>query len=196
MDNNALESLAKEVRYLSDRQGILDCICRYSRGLDRHDIDILASAYHADAIDEHGFAMNALPEFAEWINKLHDNHFSITLHSITTHNCELDGDTAHCESYVLFGLSTLDEQKVWFGGGRYADRVERREGHWKIAHRRTIIEWLFTGDNALFNSPGFKAWQYPAGKKDRSDDTYLRPLRLSAQRQAAFERQGRMAPEL
>ncbi len=191
-----LDDALREVRYLRDRQDILDCICRYSRGLDRHDVEILVSAYHADAVDEHGVAMNGLPEFAQWINKLHDNRFSITLHNITTHNCELSADTAHCESYVLFGLSTADEKAVWFGGGRYADRLEKRSGAWKIAHRRTIIEWLITGDNSLFNSPEFKAWQYPRGTKDRTDDSYLRPLDLSPQRRADFEKQGPMAREL
>jgi hypothetical protein len=192
----SMQDLIREVTYLRDRQDILDSICGYSRGLDRHDVDILVAAYTEGAIDEHGMAINGLPEFAEWINRLHDNHFWITLHNITTHNCELDGESAHCESYVLFGLSTKDQAHVWFGGGRYVDRMQKSASGWAIAHRRTIIEWLFLGDNTLFNSKEFKAWQYPGGKKDKSDDSYLRPLELSKARQEEFAKQGRTAPEL
>ena len=36
-----LRRLEKEVRYLSDRQDIFDCILRYTRGLDRLDDKIL-----------------------------------------------------------------------------------------------------------------------------------------------------------
>ena len=49
-----VQRLAAEVRELRDRQDILDCLTRYSRGLDRHDSELLASVYHGDAVDHHG----------------------------------------------------------------------------------------------------------------------------------------------
>src|SRR5882724_2908499 len=42
------------LRQLLDRQAILDCLHRYTRGVDRLDRQLLLSAYHADAIDDHG----------------------------------------------------------------------------------------------------------------------------------------------
>jgi hypothetical protein len=39
---------------LVDRADILDCVQRYARGIDRHDVELVASCYHPDAIDDHG----------------------------------------------------------------------------------------------------------------------------------------------
>ena len=41
-------------REMKDRQEIYDCIMRYCRGIDRLDRETLLSAYHPDAIDDHG----------------------------------------------------------------------------------------------------------------------------------------------
>src|SRR3546814_7964015 len=30
---------------------------------------------------------------------------------------------------------------LWMAGGRYIDRLERRDGEWKIALRTNLIEW-------------------------------------------------------
>ena len=51
-----IDALEKQLRYLTDRQEILDCVARNARGCDRHDSPLLSSAYHLDGIDEHGAA--------------------------------------------------------------------------------------------------------------------------------------------
>ena len=96
--DNELEQLKRDVRYLMDRQAILDCIARHARGHDRHDVEILTNAYHPDGIDEHGNAVNAGPKYAQWANAVHAAGSRLHLHNITTHICDIDGDVAHCES--------------------------------------------------------------------------------------------------
>lgn len=49
-----LRELRATVRHLKDRQEILDCIIRESRGRDRHDTELTASCYWPDGGDEHG----------------------------------------------------------------------------------------------------------------------------------------------
>ena len=66
---------ARDLQFLLDRQSILDCIYRYSRGLDRHDVDILSDAYHPDAVDNHG---NLLSSAAPSVNRLQDYGFTIS----------------------------------------------------------------------------------------------------------------------
>src|SRR3954453_15085965 len=61
-----LKQIERELSYLKDRQEILDCIARHARGCDRHDPELLASAYHPDGVDEHGFAINPGPKYPEW----------------------------------------------------------------------------------------------------------------------------------
>src|SRR5215470_12069157 len=118
---------ARDLQYLLDRQEILDCVYQYSRGLDRHDVEVLSDAYHPDAIDHHGGFVGYIPEFVQWGNALHEADYLAHTHNITTHNCEIDGDTAHAESYVMDTLLAPDTATVTVMGGRYVDRLERRE---------------------------------------------------------------------
>jgi hypothetical protein len=166
-----------EVQYLLDRQAIIDCIYRYARGVDRHDVDIMRTVFHPDATDNHGNFLGNVDEFVKWVNGVHEKSYRAHTHNITCHNCEIEGDVAHTESYVIFVLQTIDEQLVYIGGGRYLDRFEKRNGEWRIALRRTMVDWRCKAD-------GGEAYQaivrsgYPRGTWDRDDLSYLRPLTL------------------
>jgi SnoaL-like domain len=45
--------LAAKVRELTDRAEIHECMMRYARGMDRRDREVLRSAYHDGAFDDH-----------------------------------------------------------------------------------------------------------------------------------------------
>lgn len=173
-----LEQLRRDVRYLKDRQEILDCIARHARGHDRHDVELLTAAYHEDGIDEHGYAINPGPKYAEWANAAHSAGSKLHLHNITTHLCEIDGDVAHCESYVLVGLLNNDEKSARLINGRYIDRLERRDGVWRIALRRSTVDLLLSGDASILKSPIFSQQGYAKGIRDQRDISYQRPLNL------------------
>jgi hypothetical protein len=64
---------------------------------------------------------------------------SSTQHHLPNQTCEIDGDTAHTETYYIFSSSNLNGTRN-FGQGRYLDRLERRDGEWKIAFRHCLIE--------------------------------------------------------
>lgn len=173
-----LEQMEREVRYLRDRQEILDCIARNARGCDRHDTELLASAYHRDGADEHGFAVNPGPAFPAWANAAHNAMSQQSLHNITTHNCEIDGDVAHAESYSVGLFLDPDGKTARVLAGRYADRLERRDGVWKIALRRTTVDILLVGEAAYLSSGAFSEFGYLKGMRDRRDVSYQRPLTL------------------
>ena len=61
-----------EIRHLIDRQAILDCLTRYCRGVDRFDRELVLSAYHSDAIDDHGAFVGTREEFIDWAFALHE----------------------------------------------------------------------------------------------------------------------------
>ena len=109
-DSASFESLQRNVRYLLDRIEILDCVSRHARGCDRHDIDLITSAYHDDGVDEHGHSVNAGTEYGAWANATHAQTSQVHTHNITTHTCEIDGDTAHAESYVIVVLIGHDSK--------------------------------------------------------------------------------------
>ena len=94
------ETTSAATRELLDRRQIRDCIDRYSRGLDRHDDELLASAFHPDAIDNHGDWIGRLPEFIEWANYVVHEPLMQHNHHITTHLCEIDGDVAERSAFA------------------------------------------------------------------------------------------------
>src|SRR4051794_18955292 len=71
-----------------------------------------------------------------------------------------------CETYVTMRKAQPDGPPV-MGWGRYIDRFERRDGVWKIAHRRVTLEGM-TG--AVGYDPGL----FTQARQDRSDLSYER----------------------
>lgn len=178
MSPNELEQLRRDVQYLKDRVEILDCVTNQSRGHDRHDVELMTEVYHDDGVDEHGPNVYPGPEYGEWANAVHSGAFVDHLHHLTTHTCEIDGDTAHCESYNIGTMRPKGAKMIAVMGGRYIDRLERRDGRWRIAVRRCTIEFAFTADASLLESGAFKG--FLKGKWDRSDISYARPLQLDS----------------
>ena len=176
--DESLDQLRRDVQYLKDRQAILDCIARHARGHDRHDIELLTSAYHEDGIDEHGYAVNSGPKYAQWANAIHAAGAKLHTHNITTHLCEIEGDVAHCESYVLVALLNNDERTARLISGRYIDRLERRKGEWKIALRRSTVDVLISGDASILKAPLFIQQGYTKGLRDKRDVSYGRAVSL------------------
>ena len=125
---------------LLDRQDILDCLTRFSRGMDRFDRTLFLSAFHPDATIAAGEFVGGPDALYEWARDLHENGQSATHHNLLNHSCEIDGNTAHTETYYFFVGRNRDETN-WVAGGRYIDRLERRDGAWRIALRCNAIEW-------------------------------------------------------
>ena len=164
-----------KLQHLLDRLEIQDVVNRYARGLDRHDDDVLRSVFHEDAIDNHGPWVSGREEFVAWANGPCHAHTRAHMHHISTHNVEIDGDTAHAESYILGVLTRKGDGEVSdIAGGRYIDRLERRDGEWRIAARKVMVEWccVVDGAGALFGPQN----GFPAPRWDREDISYDRPL--------------------
>jgi len=171
-----LDKLQRDVRYLLDRTEILDCVAAHARGCDRHDAELLAGTYLHDGVDVHGATVNRGADYPGWANAVHAATSQNHLHNITTHTCEIDGDEAHAESYVMVTLLSPDTSTATVMCGRYVDRLERRDGRWGIAVRRATVELAYTADARLLQSTFFVAQGYEHGTRDRSDLSYERPL--------------------
>ena len=167
---------------LLDKQDILDCLTRFSRGMDRFDRDLYLSAFHHDAEMAAGPYVGDAPGCWDWAQPMHESMQILTHHALLNHTVEFDGDTAHSECYYMFvarnhpyGGGT--EESLMLAGGRYIDRFERRDGTWKIALRTNVIEWsglppalpLPFGDVPDIVVNGMTA-------RDKSDPSYARPL--------------------
>jgi hypothetical protein len=102
-----------DVQAMLAKQEIHEALMRYARGVDRGDAELICSAYHPDAVDEHGVAdytgVTVRPGLVELMARLR-----VSSHHITNHLIMLPG--------------------------RYVDRFEKRDGEWRIARRLVIVE--------------------------------------------------------
>ena len=81
---------------------------------------------------------------------------------------------------MIFALRLPDEKTVHMGGGRYIDRFEKRNGEWKIALRRLVMDWRIEADATVWA----KRSTQTVGTWDKSDLSYVRPFELTAEQTA------------
>lgn len=174
----ALQGELAGLRVLQDKMAIFECVNRYTRGIDRHDSEMIASVFHRDAVDNHGDFLGSVDEYIEWVNSGHSQTAEAHMHNVTSHTSEIDGNTAHAETYVIVVLRGPDGDPVRISGGRYLDRLEKRDGEWKIQVRRVVMDWRgrLDGGPWIRNRRG-----YPMGTWDKDDMSYMRPLDIDDQ---------------
>ncbi len=144
--------MESKLRRLIDREEILDVMQRYARGVDRGDWEAVRAVYHEGAFDDHGdykgdvdgfiefardrvgplpqcmhFLGNCLIEFAS------EDVAAVETYFMTAHTLDAQGQKA-------YGAGDGNEPMQLSSYGRYVDRVERRSGEWRIAHRICVFE--------------------------------------------------------
>lgn len=133
---------------VADRAEIYAALVRYCRGVDRRDLEMIRSTYHADAYDDHGSYKGDLDGFIEFVKKEVYSRFRTTMHKLGQALIEIDGDTATSETYAIcHHVATEDGRDVSDSvmGIRYLDRFERREDRvWRISRRELRWEWIRT----------------------------------------------------
>ncbi|UGT99190.1 nuclear transport factor 2 family protein [Mycobacterium intracellulare] len=172
MDDDRLARLNRVL----DRQDILDCLTRFSRGMDRFDRELFISAFHPDAVIAAGDFVGDPADLYEWATSMHEHGQVATHHNLLNNSCEIAGDTAHSETYYLFAARNRD-QTNWIAGGRYFDRLERRDGAWRIMIRTNVIEWsgmVPTMPLPFADVPDIH--ENGAPSRSESDPSYQRPL--------------------
>lgn len=134
------DQLAAAVGLLMDKQEIHDVLMRYCRGVDRNDRDLIASAFHPDAVDDLGSMQLRGSEIAD---RLGQGQRRGCMHFVGNVLIELDGDVARCESYWV-SFQTVERAGDDYSrirGARSIDRFERRDGVWRIAARTVVDDW-------------------------------------------------------
>lgn len=189
------EELERAVVELQDRQAIHDCLMTYSRGIDRLDRDLLLSVYHEDAVDDHGVFVGSPEEFADWAIAMHTATHLSHQHCVLNYTCDLDGDVAHTETYYMFVGMNRSGTPLAMSGGRYLDRLEKRNGRWAIAARVCVRDWAplteipETLDQAAMTVVSgldertkelMRTGAQP--RRDRDDASYQRPLTIDPDR--------------
>jgi hypothetical protein len=180
-----LAALQAKVAYLADRQEITDTLQRYIRGIDRHDKDLARSAFWPEARINLGTPAGR-DEYVDHEEAALAKYASHQ-HHITGQTFDIQGNTAHVESYVFFFAlprdSSTDErgratpghakvsEKTRVGSGRYIERWEKRGGEWKILVREYAHDLSVDAETVDYCST-----RPCIGRWDREDLSYQRPL--------------------
>lgn len=173
------DELREQVRRLADRAEIYDCMQRYARGIDRQDRALLRSAYHDGAVDDHVGFVGEVDDFIDWALAYHGSQTRYQ-HYLLNHTADIDGDEAHAETYYLFiGTDREPANHMTISGGRYVDRLERRDGRWAIVDRVCLVEFMnesqsLLTEEAIAMVPGARTPRH-----DATDASYDRPLAAS-----------------
>ena len=113
----------------ADHLEIQQVLYRYCRGVDRGDVDLLKSVYHADATDDHGTFKGGGHEFAANVIGRMNQVPVQGQHHVTNMLIRLDGDRAAVESYFIALNPEPDADgrpALALVTGRYLDRFEKR----------------------------------------------------------------------
>jgi hypothetical protein len=129
---------------LSHRAQIQDALLRYCRGVDRKAFDLMRSAYHEDACDDHGPYKGDIPGLIEWVRRRH-GQVEQSQHMLTNCLIELNGEVAAVETYAIIFQRLVDDsgdplaRRETVMTTRYVDRFELRD-EWRIAQRVVVLE--------------------------------------------------------
>ena len=126
---------------LADRLAIQEILHLHSRGIDRLDPASIEAAYWPDAEVAYGAFNGRAHDFAAMVVGALQAAYELTQHRVSNSIVALAGDRAKSESYVAAYHLLRGAEREMFFSGRYLDRHEKREGRWKMVHRRVVIDW-------------------------------------------------------
>lgn len=169
-----MADIAKEERdlqYVLDRIAIEDCLNRYCHGVDRCDPELLRTVYWPEATDDHVFWKGGAEAFIDFCIPILRSRDQ-SMHAISNILIRIDGNDARVQSYY-----NAYERVVGKDGkrndvtmiGRYVDRFEKRNGEWRIADRKVVLDsWRIWKDSADWDR-GLFGCKVEVGKRGEDD---------------------------
>jgi hypothetical protein len=137
------EDAVMDLQKMWDEQQVRDVHLRYCRGIDRMDWDLVRACYHPDGTDDHGAFKGGVDDFIEWVRPALQKYES-TAHFTGNQLVEVQGDRAWAEHYAMVihrrPAATDAPAADLIVNVRYVDRMERRNGDWRIAERVVVVD--------------------------------------------------------
>jgi hypothetical protein len=146
-DGKEEDAMDPRLQALIDRAEILDVLHQYVHGCDRSDEPRIADIYHPEAQDNHGQYQGSGRKFAKVVCDGNQTDRDTMSHLLGQSTIHLDGDKAGAETYFNATVARMegDVRYIDMMGGRYIDKLERREdGKWRVQDRVCTSEWSMT----------------------------------------------------
>ena len=168
--------MAKTVQDVLAEAEIKDVHLRYCRANDRRDEELMRACFHPDAVIELHKELDVNTFIAlgrEILSK-----YTVTWHNTGNQLVEVRGDAAWAEHYTISSHRiAADEngpERDWIAHGRYVDRMERRNGEWRIVRRKMVVD--YTRMDPV--GPGEPGLGSGGGTRDRADPSYAMRLNI------------------
>jgi hypothetical protein len=183
-----METVLGQLQVLADKHAVAEIMMTYCRAVDHLDEDLLRSVFHADSQHSHGFqgpssTTDGSDDFVAYaFGVLRTN--TRTHHQLGNIFVDVEGDVAFTEAYFTAfhrrralgdpdaGDAATETEMDYFVAGRYIDRMERRDGVWKITNRTGLTDWTRTEDPTNDGLDGLPA--RVAGQHGPEDFVYHR----------------------
>ena len=164
------------LQLLIDKQDIYELMCRYTRGVDRFDKELVASCFWPEATAVFPLSADAVfnGPYSEYLDIDVETWkpYTAQQHYLCNHLSEVDGDNALAETYQFsfyWRIPGDDPKLNSQNSGRYIDRFERRHEEWRVIHREFIRNFSFSIAPEGFGSIA-NGWPMPS--QSRSDPAY------------------------
>jgi hypothetical protein len=119
----------------TDRDDIIDVTVRYATAIDSREWSLLSTVFADDAVMDYGEVgqWNGADEVIQFMELAHAGA-AHTMHRMTNHVVEVDGDTAKARTYVDALILAEDGSGV-NAIGFYDDTLARAPSGWRIKQR-------------------------------------------------------------
>jgi hypothetical protein len=131
-------------RRLHDRLDIVELMNRYALGVDRRNWPLYRSCFEDRfAIQAEGWPESM--EADEWVDLIRTgiHNYEATQHQMSNHSIEVDGDRAHCITYIraVHHQPRTTGGSEWVLVGYYDLDLKRHGSGWKIARFNLTTQW-------------------------------------------------------
>ncbi len=160
---------------IADREAVRECICRYCRGVDRLDADMVRSALWPDAVDKHLDSTGDTEAFIAW-SFPRMAAMDQAQHFVCNVLTAVGRSSAEAEVYFLgfHRVNAAAGKSDMIAGGRYVLRFERREDEWRISERLIVTDWFRQFANSADWSRGMVGFMIEPGGRMPTDESYRR----------------------
>ena len=159
-----MDTTAEELKSLLDREKIRECIALLARGEDRRDADLIRAGYWPDSTVDYGIFQGNFDEYLDWVVP-GSPAIPVTQHVLGQSVIQLQGDAALVETHATnyHRVNMGDQERDIVMGGRYLDRLEKRDGEWRIMKRTMLYDWFQDFGESIDWSNGVMGAPFSAG---------------------------------
>lgn len=159
-----------DITEVADRLAIAETLALYCRGIDRCDDEQLAAVFTPDALIDYGDGARPIGEVIPGL-MAGLGTMRLTQHNISNTVMRITGETARTETNcVALHLIPAPEGEIELVvGGRYLDRLVKRDGRWRIAERLYVMDWNRTSPSTMALEGGLLGGLQRRGARGAAD---------------------------